>query len=177
MTAIVKGATSQVPRPRALRTTGGVGLGRDASAQAKRLTAAILEVLAGLRTPLQAAEALGLSLPRYYQLEAGGLRGLLAACEAKPRGRQANPLSELAALQQQNARLQRDLARQQSLVRLAQRAVGLSAPALSKAKAASGRRRKRKPVARALTVAARLRAEAETSSNKAGENGVSPATE
>jgi hypothetical protein len=139
--------------------TGGVTLGRDASAGAKRLAAAILEVLAGLRTPQQAAEAVGLSLVRYYQVEAGGLRGLLAACEPKPRGRQANPLAELAVLQRQNERLQRDVARQQSLVRLAQRAVGLSAP-VPKAAKAGAKRRPRKPVARALTVAARLRAEA-----------------
>jgi hypothetical protein len=144
---------------RARRTTGGVTLGRDASAGAKRLAAAILEVLAGLRTPLQAAEALSLSLPRYYQVEAGGLRGLLSACEPKPRGRQVNPLAEVMVLRRQAAHLQRDLARQQSLVRLAQRAVGLSAPAAKAAKAGS-KRRPRKPMARALTVAARLRAEA-----------------
>lgn len=144
-------------RPR--RTTGGATLGRDASAGAKRLAAAILEVLAGLRTPLQAAEALSVSLPRYYQVEAGGLRGLLSACEAKPRGRQPDPLAEVAVLRRQAAQLQRDLARQQSLVRLAQRAVGLSAPATKPAKAGA-KRRPRKPVARALTVAARLRGEA-----------------
>jgi hypothetical protein len=145
-------------RPRAARTTGGATLGRDASAEAKRMSAAILEVLAGMRTPMQAAQALSVSLPRYYQLEAAGLRGLLSACEPKPRGRQANPLAEVVVLRREAARLQRDLGRQQSLVRLAQRAVGLSAP--SPPKGAGKKARKRKPVARALTVAARLRAEA-----------------
>ena len=41
-------------------------LGEGASAEAKRVAAAILEVLAGARTPTEAAQALGLSLPRYY---------------------------------------------------------------------------------------------------------------
>ncbi len=170
-------ASVETPKARrAARTTGGVMLGRDASREAKRLAAAILEVLAGLRTPQQAAEAVGLSMQRYYQVESVGLRGLLAACEAKPRGRQANPLSELTALQRENERLQRDLSRQQALVRLAQRTVGLTPPA-APAKTAGGKRRKRRPAARALTVAARLRAEAGDSNNQAAENGISAAAE
>jgi hypothetical protein len=121
------------------------------------LAAAILEVLAGQRTPAQAAEALQMSLPRYYQVETGGLRGLLRACEPKPRGRQSDPATELAVLRKQCERLQRDLGRQQSLVRLAQRTVGLAAPVAK----APGGKRQRRPVARALTVAARLRQQAE----------------
>jgi hypothetical protein len=160
-------------RPRAARTTGGATLGRDASTEAKRMSAAILEVLAGMRTPMQAAQALSVSLPRYYQLEAAGLRGLLSACEPKPRGRQANPLAEVAVLRREAARLQRDLARQQSLVRLAQRAVGLTAPA-PPPKGAGKKARKRKPVARALTVAARLRAE--SGDTLSGDKGMSPAS-
>jgi hypothetical protein len=80
------------PRPTARkseRMTGGSTLGRDASREARRLAAAILEVLAGVRTPAQAATAVGLSLPRYYQVEGRALQGLLAACEARPRGRVA----------------------------------------------------------------------------------------
>ncbi len=68
--------------------------GRSKEAE-KRLAAAILEVLAGVRTPQQAAEALQMSLPRYYQLEARGLHGLLEACVPKPKGRQPNPASEM----------------------------------------------------------------------------------
>ena len=41
-----------------------------ASKDAKRLAAVVLEVLAGLRTPLQAAEAISRSEAGYYQLEA-----------------------------------------------------------------------------------------------------------
>jgi hypothetical protein len=160
-----------LPKTRAPRTTGGATLGREASREAKRLAAAILETLAGERTPLQAAQALGLSLVRYYQLEAGGLRGLLAACEPKPRGRQPDANADVERLRQANARLQRDLARQQALVRLTQRAAGLTAPVPPPNR--SGKRsRKRKPSARALTVAQRLRRESEAAPASTEDPGV-----
>ena len=159
-------------RRRAKRSTGGVSLGRASSVEAKRIAAAILEALAGERTPIQAAQALSVSLPRYYQLEAAGLRGLLAACEPKPRGRQPNLDAELSALRRQNERLQRDVSRQQSLVRLTQKAAGLAAPA-PPPKAVGKKTRKRKPVARALAVAERLREE--RSEVAPGETGVPPA--
>jgi hypothetical protein len=47
--------------------------------EAQRLAAMILECLAGVRAPPSAAEILGISLPRYYQLEARALQGLVAA--------------------------------------------------------------------------------------------------
>jgi hypothetical protein len=142
---------------RAKRTTGGASLGQDSSRDARRLAAAILEVLAGQRTPIQAAEALTISLPRYYQVEAAALRGLLAACEPKPRGRQVNLDGQVRDLKRANERLQRDLSRQQSLVRLTQRATGLTAPPPPPKAGKKGR--KRRPVARALAVAQRLRLE------------------
>jgi hypothetical protein len=127
----------------------------DASREAKRLAAAILEVLAGLRTPAQAAEATGLSLPRYYQIEAQALTGLVRGCERLPRGRRPETTAA-AALAKENERLKRELGRQQTLVRLAQRSVGLGPPP-----AAAKGRRKRKPTTRALVAARRLRAEAD----------------
>jgi N-acetylmuramoyl-L-alanine amidase len=48
------------------------------SSQARRQAAAILEVLAGARTPADAARALGVSLPRYYLLEEKALAVELA---------------------------------------------------------------------------------------------------
>lgn len=145
--------------PRTKRRVGGPGgirLGQEHSREAQRLAAAILEVLAGARTPAQAAAALSVSLPRYYQLESRGLHALVAACEARPRGRVRNTDVELAALRRQQARLERELARQQALVRLAQRAVGLpAAPALPPAKPGSKKRRRR-PQVRALRAAAQL---------------------
>jgi hypothetical protein len=112
---------------------------------------------------------LHVSLPRYYQLEARALRGLLAACEARPRGRQADVSKVVAALERDKARLQRDLARQQSLARLTQRVVGISPPPAAPPRPAGKKGRKRRPVARALAVAARLKQEAASP----GDNGMS----
>src|SRR5215470_8558291 len=125
----------------------------EANKDAKRMAAVILEVWAGLRTPIQAAEALGLSLPRYYQIEANGLHGIVAACTPKPKGRQANPAREAMALKRDNERLRRELGRQQALVRLTQRGLGVAPPP---AKPTTPKGRRRKPVIRALTLAARL---------------------
>src|SRR5438094_2955527 len=88
------------------------------SREAKRLAAVVLDVLAGSRTPPQAAEALGVSLPRYYQLEARALGGLLAACESRPRGRRPDIEAELSGVRKELDRVKRELARAQSLVRL-----------------------------------------------------------
>jgi hypothetical protein len=51
----------------------------DGSREARRLAAAVLEVLAGVRSPSDAARVLGLSLARYYQLEQRALAGLVTA--------------------------------------------------------------------------------------------------
>jgi len=143
---------SQSPAPTQRPASGPAGgAGRDA----RRRAAVLLEVLAGGRTPAQAAQALGLSLPRYYQVEAAALRGLVEACEPQPRGRARSAEVELARLQRELQRLQRELARQQGLVRLTQRAVGLPPPAPPPASKAKGRK-PRRPVARALRAAARL---------------------
>jgi hypothetical protein len=131
--------------------------GQQASREARRLAAAILEVLAGARTPTEAASALSLSLPRYYQVEQQALRGLVTACEPRPKGRQVSPDKEAAALQQENARLRREVGRQQALVRAGQRVIGLAAPAAAPAKP-GGKKPRRRRLARALSVAARLQA-------------------
>jgi hypothetical protein len=140
-----RAAAAKPPRSR-------VPLLPEASKDAKRMAAVILEVWAGMRTPLQAAEALGLSLPRYYQIEANGLQGLVAACTPKPRGRQNDPAREATVLRRDNERLRRELGRQQALVRLTQRGLGVAPPVPP----ATKKRRPRKPLVRALTLAARL---------------------
>jgi hypothetical protein len=127
------------------------------SREAKQRAAAILEVLAGARTPAAAAQALGVSLTRYYLLEEKALAGLLAACEPQPRGRGADAGRRLAALERDCQRWQRECARQQALVRAAQRSIGLAAPAPSPARDKGKKRRPRRPVVRALQAAARLR--------------------
>ena len=146
--------TAAAIKRRSPKVAGGLDLGKDASREAKRQAAAVLEVLAGLRTPAQAATALELSQARYYLLERRALEGLLKACEPKPKGRQRRN-NDLLRLRAENERLQRDLNRQQALARLAQRTVGLTAPAPTPAKPGK-KSRKRRPVARALSVATRL---------------------
>ena len=132
------------------------------SREARRIAAALLEVLAGERTCAQAAESLGVSLSRYYALEVRALEAFVVALEPRSPGRHPSPERALAEHQAQVAKLERDNARLQALVRSASRAVGLSAPKASpKTKNASGKqRRRKKPVARALRAAKRLQSEA-----------------
>ena len=135
--------------------------------QANRIAVAILEVLAGLRTPAEAAQSLQISLPRYYALERRALEGLVAACEPKPLGKQPTPQTRIAALEKELQQARHECARQQALVRAAQRTVGLSLPATRpgkpKAEAAQaaakngGQRRRRRPTVRALRAAKTLR--------------------
>ena len=127
--------------------------------EAKRLAAAILEVLAGGRTPTEAAAALGISPPRYYLLEERALKGLVAACRRRPRGRVKTSEWEAEKLRGEVKRLERECGRWQALVRAAHRTVGLAAPAPSKPE--PGRKwRRRSPVARALRAAKALKGEA-----------------
>jgi hypothetical protein len=130
-------------------TSGAAPPGKEA----RQVAAAILEVLAGARTPQEAARALGWSVVRYYQVEGRALRGLVAACAPAPRGRQPSAETELGRLRREQARLQRELTRQQALVRVVQRQVGLPPVAAKPA----GKKQRRRRTARALTVAERLR--------------------
>jgi len=131
---------------------------RQRSREAKQRAAAILEVLAGGRTPTQAAEALGVSLGRYYLLEDQALAALVAACEPQPRGRSADGPQRVASLQRECERWQRECARQQALVRAAQRTIGLAAPPPPAPKD-KAKKRRRRPVVRALAAARQLREE------------------
>jgi hypothetical protein len=149
------GSTTRKPRGR--RPGAGKDLGEGASPEARKRAAAILEVLAGARTPTAAAEALGVSLPRYYLLEVQALHGMLVACEPRSMGRGQSAESALAALKRECEQLRRECARQQALVRAAQRTIGLPAPATeSKSERKGKKRRRRRPTARALRAAARL---------------------
>ena len=143
------------PSMRKKHPVGGVDLVKDRGAKAKQLAAAILEVLAGARTPTEAAQALGLSVPRYYQLEAQALRGLLDACEPRTAHRGRKGKTEVETLSEENRRLQRELMRQQALARAAQRAIGLAPPTPAVHK--SGKKPRRRKVVRALSVAERLK--------------------
>ena len=142
---------------------------------ASQVAACVLEVLAGVRTPAEAAGELGVSLPRYYQLEQRALQGLVHGCEPPPRGRMASPAGELARLRRDNERLTRACQRQQALVRLAQQAAGLANPAPKAGKGAEAGGTKRRPrrSARGHEAARRLRHQAEAVT--AGPGGGGPA--
>jgi hypothetical protein len=161
MTATPNGKTpGKRGRPRG-PLTPSKQFGEGASAEAKRLMAAILEVLAGARTPTAAAEALGVSLPRYYVLEVRALQGMLVACEPRQVGRGPSPESALAGLRRECDQLRRECTRQQALVRAAQRTIGLAPPAPPARQPHNNgkKRRRRRPTARALRAAAQLQAD------------------
>jgi hypothetical protein len=132
----------------------------DASREAKRVAATLLEVLAGAATPTAAASTLGVSLPRFYLLEQRAIQAFVTACEPRTGGRAVSPNRELDLLRKQVDRLQRECTRNQTLLRVAQRTIGLVPPAANAAKdkLSAKTKRKRRPTARALVAARALRA-------------------
>ena len=146
-----------------------------ASRQARQQAAAILEVLAGVRTPTEVAQQLAISLMRYYLLEGRALQGLVSACEPRPKGRGRTAASELTALRREAEQLHRQVARQQALLRLTQRTVGLTVAAAPPKSDSTSRKKKRqrKPKARALQAAAVLQEPAATAA-ASQDNGLSP---
>ena len=152
-------------KPRAPRgSKDGLNL-QQVCFETRRQAAAILEVLAGLRTPTQAAKELGIAMPVYYKLEQRALASVVEACQPRPRGPGRTPGQtserDLAAARRECETLRRELNRQQALTRAAQRAMGLSAvppppPPSQKAPGTPGKRH-RKPVARAIRTIAALR--------------------
>jgi hypothetical protein len=148
------------------------------SVEAHRRAAVILEVLAGVRGPSEAATALGVTVSHYYVLERKALAGLVAGCESQPKGPRGPGLEQqLAAVQRELEECRRECLRQSALVRATQRAMGLPSPAAvepqgtrAKGKAkekgkgtgpASPARRRRRPTVRALRAAAALRPRAD----------------
>jgi hypothetical protein len=145
--------------------------------EAQRLAAAILECLAGVCSPPAAAELLKISLPRYYQLEARALAGLVAALAPRPKGKQPSLENRVKQLEKELEASRRACARQEALVRVTQRSLGFATPAKAKpspAPANGQRRKSRKPMVRALKAAQSLRAQAEA--ENAG-NSPSPAVQ
>ncbi len=130
------------------------------TSEANRRAVAVLEVLGGLRTPADAAAALGIAVPRYYQLETRALEGMVTALEPRSLGKQPSLEGRVVRLQKELEQARRESARQQALVRVAQRSLGLKLPSTpnekTPAKDRTGRR-KRKPTVRALKAAAVLR--------------------
>lgn len=136
--------------------------------EARCTAAAILEVLAGMRTPSEAAQVLSVSVPRYYALEQRAVASLVAGCEPHLRGPAKSPQQQIAELEREVRRLRQQCDRQRALARAVQRTVGLATPTpdvgtgTDKAKRASPsasekKRRTRRPTVRALKAAQRLR--------------------
>jgi hypothetical protein len=167
-------SAGEKPRPCLVRTRAA------ASRDARLVASGILEVLAGVQTPSDAAKALGVSVPRYYLWEQRALEGLVRACEPRPKGKVASERHRIAVLEKEVTRLRQECVRQQALVRAAQRTIALAAasPAAKStakagektaAQAAAGHprsgsagvggkaKRKHRPVARALKAAATFR--------------------
>jgi hypothetical protein len=171
-TAAPGGATPDAGTKRA--RPGAPKLRADgASAEARRHAAAVLEVLAGARAPTEVAQQLAMSLTRSYLIESRAVQGLLAACAPRPRGRVRSPDSELAARRRECEQLRRQAARQQALLRVTERALGLAGAAAApsaQAGAKGPRKRRRKPKARALQAAAVL----QEAAAPPADHGVSP---
>ncbi len=115
--------------------------GLRGSRQARKAVAAILEALSGSIGTTEAAELLGISLSRYYQLEARALQGMLQSMEPKKRGIQMTPEREIKALQAEKRQLEQELRRQQTLLRAAHRTLGLSGRGRKKASSKHGVKR------------------------------------
>jgi hypothetical protein len=147
-TTMTTTATKKKSKPAGPAVNGG-------SREARRLAAAIMEVLAGEKTPYEAADALGISPPRYYALELRALQGMLTACEPRDGRRKSSPERKIKSLQDEVGQLKRDCARQQALLRAARRSVGLPSETKPKSRDKGKRRRKRGP--RAMRVVAMLR--------------------
>ena len=129
------------------------------SEPARKAAAAVLGVLGGLKTPLEASEGIGVSVNRYYQLETRALVAMVRALEPLPRGRRRTPELEIERLRREKTRLEREASRYQSLLRASQKALGLSPGASkgadSKASPAPGKRARR-PRIRAKALIASL---------------------
>jgi hypothetical protein len=125
------------------------------SKRARQIAVAVLEALSGAVGTTEAAEKLGVSLSRYYQLEARALRGMLEAVEPRSRGPRKTPEGELKVLRTEKKQLERELRRHQSLLRAAHRSVGL--PGRGPKRASSKGRVRAKRGSRGTTVLQTLR--------------------
>jgi hypothetical protein len=154
-------SVSNKPRQPTGKRVGGPHV-TGGSRDARRFAAAILEVMAGIRTPTDAAAALAISMPRYYIMEKRALEGLISACEPRPKGPSHRPEKEVECLRLEIVRLEKDVARNQALARAAQRTIGLAPPAKPVARKTDGpgkRRRRGRPTVRALKVIDRLQSQ------------------
>jgi hypothetical protein len=130
-----------------------------ASEPARKAAAAVLSVMAGMKTPVEASGAIGVSVNRYYQLETRALSAMVRALEPLPRGRRRRPEAEIERLSREKAKVEREASRYQALYRAGQRALGLAPPTAGKTDskgAATSAKRARRPRLRAKSLIAQL---------------------
>jgi hypothetical protein len=113
----------------------------------------ILEVLAGLRSTSEAAQALEISSMRYYVLERRAMEGLVQALAPRPKGKRKQPEGTIEVLRRDKKRLEREVGRLQALVRAAQRTMKLPPLPLRERKKGEGRRARRPQVRAEKTIA------------------------
>jgi hypothetical protein len=94
-------------------------------ADSRKTASVVLEVLAGVLRPGEAAKALEVNLPGYYKIELRALEGLVKGCEPVNKGPKSNPEKEIKRLNIQISKLKAECMRYQSLARTAGRALGL----------------------------------------------------
>lgn len=99
--------------------------GFAASEPARKAASAVLQVMAGMRTPTEVSETLGIHVNRYYLLETRALSGMVRALEPLPRGRRQRPEAELERLSREKAKAERESSRYQALLRASQKAMGM----------------------------------------------------
>ena len=92
---------------------------------------------------------------RYYVMESRALQGLVEACEPRAGGAKARPELKLERLSREVDTLKKDVARYQALARASQKALGIAAPKPPEKKV--DRKKRRKPVVRALKAVEGLR--------------------
>src|SRR5213594_2623003 len=133
------------------------------SVEAKKLSALVLETLAGVKTPQDAAKDAGVSAQRFYGLETRALQGIVRSLEPRRKGRQKGAEQLLVEAIKEKDRLVRDLARTQALLRSAHRVIGVPPPPSSEkpGKIEERGKRKRRPGPRAVKAVAVLRASEE----------------
>ncbi len=190
--AVASPLTEAQPSSSASPTTVVVSPVLAHSAEARRLAGTILEVMAGVTSITDAALALGITQARYQQLELRAVTGLITACEPRPPGPVPGALlpAELERLAAERDRLKAEVARYQTLARIAQGAFGTAvvpaaiapertrdlpgfqprgtprsraaaiAPTTASADGGGKPRKKRTPTVRALRLAKRVRADA-----------------
>lgn len=126
---------------------------------AKKTATLILEVLCGMRSTTEAAQALEISSMRYYVLERRAMEGMVQALQPRPKGKRPRMENTLEGLRRDKVRLEREVGRLQALVRAAQRTMKLPPPPARGQKKGEGRRTRR-PQIRAEKAIALLQAPA-----------------